>query len=159
AEQNDTVRLWSLTSGDLLAILDAHAAPVRGVVFSPDGSQVLTLSDDRTARIWSVPAALGQRALDANAPESSYISFETPSLLRVSGFARRSESGFASGTAVKIWNLDTLELTKTETYEEVEPDAYALARQYIVLPTGQAAIVKTRAGKEVVRLEGHTGTV
>lgn len=159
AEQNDTVRLWSLVSGELLAILDSHAAPVRRLVFSPDGSQLLTLSDDRTARIWSVTAAAGQQVLDANAPECPYISFDNPSLLRVGGFARRSAFGIASGTLVKIWNLDTLELTKTETHEEAWPDVYAQAQRYVVLPTGQSAIVKTRDGKQVARLDGHTGDV
>ena len=45
------MRLWD-ASGQPLATLKGHTAPVTSAVFSPDGQRILTASDDNTARLW-----------------------------------------------------------------------------------------------------------
>ena len=46
-------RLWTL-DGRLIAELPGHSAPVNHVVYSPDGSRLLTSSADGTCRFWFV---------------------------------------------------------------------------------------------------------
>lgn len=46
-----TVRLWSLTSGNLLTTLTGHTNHLRGVALSPDSTLAITWSDDRTIRV------------------------------------------------------------------------------------------------------------
>ena len=50
-----TTRLWQVTNGKLLSILDGHSSAVRSVAFSPKNSALLaTGSDDQTARLWDI---------------------------------------------------------------------------------------------------------
>ena len=39
----------------LLKIYRGHKASVRGVAFSPDGKSLVSVSGDRSARVWDVP--------------------------------------------------------------------------------------------------------
>jgi tRNA A-37 threonylcarbamoyl transferase component Bud32 len=48
-----TARIWDDNNSVLILALKGHTAPIRTATFSPDGSRVLTGSDDGTARIWS----------------------------------------------------------------------------------------------------------
>jgi WD40 repeat protein len=56
----DTIlRRWDLATGkNLYADVGAlgHVAPVRRVWFSPDGKRLISVGDDRTIRVWDMPA-------------------------------------------------------------------------------------------------------
>jgi eukaryotic-like serine/threonine-protein kinase len=58
AVAEDTVLVWDLHRGDLLATLQ-HPEPVNTAQFSPDGTRVFTTSGDATVWIWD--AASGRR--------------------------------------------------------------------------------------------------
>ena len=47
-----TQRSWPLPAGDPMR----HAGPMASVCFSPDGTKVLTASQDMTARLWDAPS-------------------------------------------------------------------------------------------------------
>lgn len=51
--KDDTARLWD-EEGQSLVVLEGHADLVRSAAYSPDGSQVVTVSNDGTARVWRV---------------------------------------------------------------------------------------------------------
>ncbi|MEM7584999.1 MAG: hypothetical protein AAF560_16515 [Acidobacteriota bacterium] len=53
--EDRTARIWSVASGDVLAVLSGHRESVVGASFSPDGTWVVTASQDHTARLWHVP--------------------------------------------------------------------------------------------------------
>ncbi len=49
---SDRVIVWELATGQQLATLTGHQAPINHAQFSPDSKQILTASQDRTVRLW-----------------------------------------------------------------------------------------------------------
>ena len=49
-----TVRLWDVTSGQCLKILQGHTNGVWSVAFSPDGQTLASGSQDETIKLWDV---------------------------------------------------------------------------------------------------------
>jgi transducin (beta)-like 1 len=49
-----TVRLWDVSSGVCLYVLQDHTAPVYSVSFSPDGKHLATGSFDQMLNIWKI---------------------------------------------------------------------------------------------------------
>lgn len=48
------VRLWDLRTSGCVKELHGHSSAVQDLTFSPDGSMVLTGSDDATARVFAL---------------------------------------------------------------------------------------------------------
>jgi len=49
---DDFALVWDVSSGEVVKKLIGHAGPVYNAAYSPDGSFILTVSDDGTARLW-----------------------------------------------------------------------------------------------------------
>jgi WD40 repeat protein len=52
--------LYDARTGVLVAVLRGHEGSIHSAEFSPDGTRLATLSDDKTARIWDVTIMEGQ---------------------------------------------------------------------------------------------------
>jgi WD40 repeat protein len=99
-EAEDVLR-QALIAGHERAILPSDA-PVRTVSFSPDGSQVLTASDDGTARIWRTDGTL-VHALHQGGPLTGASFSPDATLVLTEG----------PGDAVRIWRTGTGKTTAT----------------------------------------------
>jgi len=49
-----SARVWDLTTGRQLAILNGHTSPITTVAVTPNGERAVTGSQDQTARIWDL---------------------------------------------------------------------------------------------------------
>ena len=52
---DETVKLWDVTSGECLQTLEGHFDDVNSVSFSPDGTKVASGSYDKTIKTWEDP--------------------------------------------------------------------------------------------------------
>ncbi|KAF4598777.1 U3 snoRNP protein [Pleurotus pulmonarius] len=62
------IRVWDLSTGRLLLELKGHTLRVASVAFSPDSTQILSVSNDKTIRIWDSADGHQVRKLDMNRP-------------------------------------------------------------------------------------------
>lgn len=67
--------LWEIPSGRLAANFEGHRDFVRSVAFAPDGSQIVTASEDGVARVWRVPDGSLLAILDGHQGKVWHASF------------------------------------------------------------------------------------
>ena len=58
-----TIRIWDASTGLCLATLLGHDNWVRGLAFHPGGKYLLSVSDDKSLRIWDVAHRFATRII------------------------------------------------------------------------------------------------
>ena len=53
ASEDRTIRLWDMTTGAELRVLDGHTAGVTAVAMTPDGKRVVSFGDDLKYKLWT----------------------------------------------------------------------------------------------------------
>jgi WD40 repeat protein len=152
---HDFFELYETASGRRLAKCVGHTALINGLVFSPDGRQIASISDDHTARLWE--AATGTPMVECHGHTSRVLR----TAFRADGARLVTASG--DGT-VRQWD--------PHTGREVEPPydhhtGDVLAAVYS--PDGQwlasggtdrtVRLWRATGRQEVMLLHGHTGAV
>ncbi|MEH2240517.1 WD40 repeat domain-containing protein, partial [Nostoc sp.] len=54
ASVDKTIKIWDVSSGQLLKTLTGHSSEVYSVAYSPNGQQLASASVDKTIKIWDV---------------------------------------------------------------------------------------------------------
>jgi len=122
---DNTVKLWSVVSGELERTLAGHKNYVNSVHFSPDGMRLASGSKDKTVKLWSVGSGELERTLVGHEHGVTSVQFSPDE--------RHLASGSHDNT-VKLWSVGngTLERTlagHTSLVESVHfsPDGTRLA--------------------------------
>jgi WD40 repeat protein/serine/threonine protein kinase len=54
ATESATIEMWSPQTGDTVRVLRGHSDAVTDIAFSPDGTRLVSTSNDRTTRLWDI---------------------------------------------------------------------------------------------------------
>ncbi|BAU11153.1 hypothetical protein LEP3755_16460 [Leptolyngbya sp. NIES-3755] len=95
ASADKTIRLWNISTGELIRTIAGHNDRVTALSFSPDRESFASASADRTIKIWSIGGDL-RTILQGHTDEVTSIVYS-------------SEGRLASGSAdntVRLWDID-----------------------------------------------------
>ena len=146
-------RNWSSGWGER-TVLRGHTGPVSAFAFSPDGTRVLTGSDDHTARLWD--AATG-KTLATLAGHTSHVS-----AVAFSPDGTRVLTGSWDKTA-RLWDAATGKAVATLVGHTDYVTVVAFSPHSTRVLTGSgdntARLWDAATGKSLATLTGHTGYV
>lgn len=129
--KDDTVRVWEVATGKLLATMIGHTMEVRSVAFSPDGQRVLSASADGTLRSWQT---LTGKAL------VTVVSHPSVDTMAFSPDGRRiATAGFDD---IKLWDGVTLTQVATLKGDPLTKSLMFSANSQRLVSGGQGKIVQ-----------------
>jgi WD40 repeat protein len=68
SSDDQTVRLWELSTGTCLKTLDGHGSTVYSVAFSPEGNMVASGSHDGVIKLWNMQTGECKKTLRSDRP-------------------------------------------------------------------------------------------
>ncbi|MDF5727192.1 MAG: NB-ARC domain-containing protein [Rhizonema sp. PD38] len=97
--EDSTLRLWSVDTGECLAVCDSHTDRVWSVAFSSDGVTLASGSADRTIRLWSVSSGECVKILQLHKDAVRSVAFSPNAEKLISASGDRT---------VRVWDVSTL---------------------------------------------------
>ena len=98
AEHPTEVRVWGISSGDVVHTLRGHKGWVTQVVFSPDGKWLASAGRDKVVRLWNARTGKEVIAMPFDVPQINVVAFSPDSRLLAAGGGNGNKSG-----EVKVW--------------------------------------------------------
>lgn len=151
-----TIKLWHLSSGNLLGTLVAHSGWVTCVAISPDGKTLASGSLDNTVKLWDIGSGNLQKTL---AGHSAYVIS-----LAISPDGQTIASGCFDNT-IKLWHLPTGNAIGTLTGHTGYVEALAISPDGKMLASGGGfddhtiKLWELSSGNLIATLKGHSSSV
>ncbi len=162
-------RVWQ-ADGQQIAVLTGHTDAINSVRFSPDGSQLVTASNDGTARLWRADGTL-IRALSVNTATLSsamfsadgqrIITFHADGLTRIwssTGTLLAELPGFSAPFAVNAQAQIVLTADNAQVIHLWRDDGTPVSAFTSTMPSSLSALAFSRDGRTLL-LGGSDGTV
>ena len=146
--------LWSASDGSLIRRIDGHTDWVNSVTFSPNGTKVLTGSDDRTAKLWSVSDGSLIRTFDGPANPVRSVAFSPDGTKILTGNLY---------DAAKLWSVSDGSLIRTFDGHTSPVTSVAFSPDGTKVLTGgddqTAKLWSVSDGSLLRTFDGHTSNV
>jgi WD40 repeat protein len=98
---NRGIKIWNTANGSEIRLLTGHTDTINSVAYSPNGSQILTASDDGTVRIWDTGNGQNIRTIKGELPFMNAV--YSPNERFIAAYAEGNEDV----CAIHIYNTAT----------------------------------------------------
>jgi len=148
------IRVYDVATGSLLLTIDGHSHSINQGLFSPDGSRILTTSNDGTSKLWNAFTGEELRTFLHGKHGVAY-SYNGSKVITVKG---------DSGSSAKVWDITDIPLlTVTPGYTAlnlpvVSPDGSA----FLTLAVQSHFVAEKwdiSTGSKLLTFSGHTNNV
>ncbi|MEH2436138.1 MAG: ribosome assembly protein 4, partial [Nostoc sp.] len=103
---DNTIRLWDVSTGKAIKTLTGHSNSVISVGFSPDGKTLASGSGDNTIKLWDVSTGKAIRTLTGHSSSVNSVGFSPDGKTLASGSFDKT---------IKLWDVSTGKAIKTLT--------------------------------------------
>jgi len=94
---DNTVRLWDIDKGKMLAIINGHQSTVTSIAFSPDGKTLASGSNDNTIRLWDIEKGEVLTIIKGHQNTVTSIAFSPDGKTLASG---------SNDNTVRLWDIE-----------------------------------------------------
>lgn len=154
ASADKTVKVWDLTSGEVLQTLRGHTSFINAIAVSPDGQQLASGSADGEIRLWDLASGETRQTF-----ADSSVSINA---LAITRNGQQIISGNAEGV-IQRWDLSTGDLLDTWTAHTSAINALAVSPSNQLLASGSAdktiRLWDLNSGEAIHVLSGHASFV
>ncbi|MEH1808403.1 nSTAND1 domain-containing NTPase [Nostoc sp.] len=154
ASNDKTIKIWNVSSGQLIKTLTGHSDSVSSVVYSPNGQQLASASNDKTIKIWNVSSGQLIKTLTGHSDSVNSVAFNP------NGQQLASAS---NDKTIKIWDISSGQLIKTLTghSDSVSSVVYSPNGQKLASASADKTIKiwDVSSGKFLKSLTGHSSKV
>lgn len=135
---DNNITVWSMESGEAVHRFGAHTAAVRSLAFSPDGTQLLSASDDSTIILWDVVGGAFVRRYEGHTDTVWALSFNSDGSQFLSG---------SSDTSIILWNTATGEIVRRLDGHNTSVRALAFSPDGIHALSGSGTVQTSSVGE------------
>ncbi|PPQ91572.1 hypothetical protein CVT25_012046, partial [Psilocybe cyanescens] len=96
---DELVRVWVVSTGEELKVLNGHTKFVRSVAFSPAGKQIVSGLNDKSVRVWDVSTGDELKVLKGHTNWVTSVAFSPDGKQIVSG---------SDDNSVQVWDFGSL---------------------------------------------------
>jgi WD40 repeat protein len=149
-----TVRLWDISTGKCLRILQGHTHWVWSIAFSPDGRILASGSRDRTIKLWEVSTCQCIKTLTGHSQQIRTVAF--------SGDGQTLASG-SDDQSIRLWNQHSGETLRILQGHSSWISSIAFSPDTYLLASGSedqsVRLWETRTNLCLKTLQGHSNGV
>ena len=102
--QDSTVRLWNISTGQCLRILQGHPNGIWSIAFHPDGQTLASSSNDSSVKLWNTKTGESLRTLQGYSSGIKTAAFSSDGQVLASG---------GDDKTIQLWNVQSGECCRT----------------------------------------------
>uniref|UniRef100_UPI0039C6CEC9 nSTAND1 domain-containing NTPase n=1 Tax=Anabaena sp. CCY 9402-a TaxID=3103867 RepID=UPI0039C6CEC9 len=104
ASNDNTIKIWDISTGQSLKTLQGHNSSVNSVAYSPDGKHLASASNDNTIKIWDISTGQSLKTLQGHNSSVNSVAYSPDG---------KHLASASNDNTIKIWDISTGQSLKT----------------------------------------------